>query len=143
MGSQEGRGPQTDIHLPPSTFTGKEKPTFRVGVFIDIWSMGESVLQVTVNALMCKEGRNLLFTSHILMVTLQKPTTPYNKIKCTKTTYNQCWNFKQSMHGGQEPSKNWVVVPARQATQPDGTGSLESILGLLKSFKICAPYSSL
>jgi hypothetical protein len=29
---------------------------------------------------------------------------------------------------------NRVVVPARQATQPAGIGSLESILGLLKSF---------
>ncbi len=28
-----------------------------------------------------------------------------------------------------------VIVPARQATQPGGIGSLESILGLLKSLK--------
>jgi hypothetical protein len=28
-----------------------------------------------------------------------------------------------------------VVVPARQATQPDGIGSLESILGILKNLK--------
>ncbi len=35
-------------------------------------------------------------------------------------------------------SKNRVVVPARQATQPGGIRSLESILGLLKSFKIRA-----
>jgi hypothetical protein len=40
--------------------------------------------------------------------------------------------FKQSM----EPSRNRVVVPARQATQRGGIGSLESILGLLKSLKI-------
>jgi hypothetical protein len=33
---------------------------------------------------------------------------------------------------------NRVVVPARQATQPGGIGSLESILGLLKSLKIRA-----
>jgi hypothetical protein len=31
---------------------------------------------------------------------------------------------------------NRVVVPARQATQPGGIGSLESILRLLKSLKI-------
>jgi len=31
------------------------------------------------------------------------------------------------------------VVSARQATQPGGIGSLESILGLLKSLKIRAP----
>ncbi len=36
------------------------------------------------------------------------------------------------------PSRNRVVVPARQATQPGGIGSLESILGLLKSLKIRA-----
>jgi len=30
------------------------------------------------------------------------------------------------------------VVPARQTTQPGGIGSLESILGLLKSLKIRA-----
>ncbi len=57
---------------------------------------------------------------------------------------------------GEEPSRNRVVVPARQATQPGGIGSLESILaknrlqgtnstrileeflGLLKSLKIWA-----
>jgi hypothetical protein len=33
---------------------------------------------------------------------------------------------------------NRVVLPARQATQPSGIGSLESILGLLKSLKIRA-----
>jgi hypothetical protein len=33
---------------------------------------------------------------------------------------------------------NRVVVPARLATQPGGIGSLESILGLLKSLKIRA-----
>jgi hypothetical protein len=38
--------------------------------------------------------------------------------------------------GGQEPNRNRVVAPARQATQPDGIGSLESIIGLLKSLKI-------
>jgi hypothetical protein len=31
-----------------------------------------------------------------------------------------------------------VVVPVRQATQPGGNGSLESIFGLLKSLKIRA-----
>ncbi len=31
-----------------------------------------------------------------------------------------------------------VVVPARQATQPGGIGSLESILGLFRSLKIRA-----
>jgi hypothetical protein len=35
-------------------------------------------------------------------------------------------------------ARNWIAVPARQATQPSGIGSLESILGLLKSFKIRA-----
>jgi hypothetical protein len=40
--------------------------------------------------------------------------------------------FKQSM-GGQEPNRNRLVAPARQATQPDGIGSLESIVGLLKN----------
>jgi hypothetical protein len=33
---------------------------------------------------------------------------------------------------------NRVVVPARQATPPGGIGSLDSILGLLKSLKIRA-----
>ncbi len=39
---------------------------------------------------------------------------------------------------GRGPSRNSVVVPARQATQPGGIGSLESILGLIKSLKIRA-----
>jgi hypothetical protein len=33
---------------------------------------------------------------------------------------------------------NRVIIPARQATKPGGVGSLESILGLLKSLKIRA-----
>ncbi len=37
--------------------------------------------------------------------------------------------------------RNRVVVPASQATQPGGIGSLESILGLLKSLKIRALYT--
>ncbi len=40
--------------------------------------------------------------------------------------------------GGQEPSRNKVVVLARQATQSGGIGSLESIIGILKSLKIRA-----
>ncbi len=37
------------------------------------------------------------------------------------------------------PSRNRVVIPARQAKQPGGIGSLESILGLLiKRLKIRA-----
>jgi hypothetical protein len=35
-------------------------------------------------------------------------------------------------------SRNRVVVPALQAIQLDGIGSMESILGLLKSLKIRA-----
>ena len=37
---------------------------------------------------------------------------------------------------GQEPSRNRVVVPARQVTQADGIESLKSIPGLLKSLII-------
>jgi hypothetical protein len=44
------------------------------------------------------------------------------------------WNF-ETIYGGQGPSRYRVIVPARQATQPGGIGSLESILGLLKTFK--------
>ncbi len=45
--------------------------------------------------------------------------------------------FKQYM-GALEPSRNRVVVMARQATEAGGIDSLESILGLLKSLKIRA-----
>ncbi len=48
-----------------------------------------------------------------------------------------CWNFR-TIYGGQEPSWNRVVVPARPATQAGGIDSLESISGLLKSLKIPA-----
>ncbi len=54
----------------------------------------------------------------------------------------QCWNF-ETIYGGQEPSRNRVVIPARQATQPGGIDSWESILGLLKSLKNRAQYQSL
>jgi hypothetical protein len=50
---------------------------------------------------------------------------------------DQYWNF-YTIYGGLELSRNRVVVPARQASQPSGISSLESILGLLKSLKIRA-----
>jgi hypothetical protein len=40
------------------------------------------------------------------------------------------------MGARKEPSRNRVVVPARQATKAGGIDSLESIPGLLKSSKI-------
>ncbi len=48
---------------------------------------------------------------------------------------DQCWNFR-TFYGGQEPSRNRVDEPARQATQAGGIDSLELIPGLLKSLKI-------
>ncbi len=39
------------------------------------------------------------------------------------------------MGANKEQSRNMVVVPARQATQPGGNGSFESILGLPNSLK--------
>jgi hypothetical protein len=42
--------------------------------------------------------------------------------------------FKQTM-GARETSKNRVVILARRATQPGGISTMESILGLLKSYK--------
>ncbi len=46
-----------------------------------------------------------------------------------------CWNFR-TIYGGQEPSRNRVVVPARQVTQAGETDSLESVSGLIKSLNI-------
>ncbi len=43
-------------------------------------------------------------------------------------------------YGGQEPRRNRVVTPARQAKQAGGIDSLESIPWLLKSFKIPSLY---
>jgi hypothetical protein len=48
-----------------------------------------------------------------------------------------------TIHGGKEPCRNKVVVPARQATQPGGIGSLELILRLLKCLKIRAPAAAI
>jgi hypothetical protein len=46
-----------------------------------------------------------------------------------------CWIFKQSMGATNLVGIYRVVIPDRQATHPCGIGSLESILGLLKSLK--------
>jgi hypothetical protein len=54
----------------------------------------------------------------------------------------QCWNFS-TIYGEWEPSRNRVVVPASQATQPDRIGSLKSIPGPLKSLKIRAQSTNL
>jgi hypothetical protein len=40
-----------------------------------------------------------------------------------------CWNFKQSVRARNRVGIGLVVVPARQATQPGGIGSLKSVLG--------------
>ncbi len=73
-------------------------------------------------------------------MTVQMPNLALTE---TKRITVRCWywslnpNF-QSVYEGYERSRNRVVVPARQATQPVGIGSLESILGLLKNLKIRA-----
>ncbi len=46
--------------------------------------------------------------------------------------------FHENHEHAYNRNKNRVVVLARQATKPGGIGSLESILGLLKSLKIRA-----
>ncbi len=51
----------------------------------------------------------------------------------------QCWNFGTA-YGSQELSRNRVVIPARQDTQACVIDSLESIPGLLKSFKMTSLY---
>ncbi len=43
-----------------------------------------------------------------------------------------------TIYGGWEPTINSVTVPARQATQAGRIDTLESIPGLLKSWKIRA-----
>jgi hypothetical protein len=48
--------------------------------------------------------------------------------------YSRAGIFEQI--GGQEPSRNRVLVRARQATEAGGIDSLESISGLHKSLKI-------
>ncbi len=55
------------------------------------------------------------------------------KMKLKGTSVLECLNNLWRLGTAK---KNWVVVPARQATQPGVIGSLESILGLLKSWKI-------
>jgi hypothetical protein len=54
------------------------------------------------------------------------------------------FNFKTELEflknlRGYPPSRNGVIVPARQATQAVGIHSLESIPGLRKRLKIRAP----
>ncbi len=51
------------------------------------------------------------------------------------TVYSPELEFFINLWGLGNNSKNRVVEPARQATRPVGIGSLESILGLLKSKK--------
>ncbi len=53
--------------------------------------------------------------------------------------------FLNNLCGLGTENRNRAVVPARQAKQPGGIGSLESILGLRKSLKIWAlvgPYDN-
>jgi hypothetical protein len=50
---------------------------------------------------------------------------------CSSFLVSSAGIFKQSMEGS-EPSMNVDVIPARQAAQPGGISSSESILGSLK-----------
>ncbi len=54
----------------------------------------------------------------------------------SSTAYVACAGIFKQFMGGKESSRKRVVVPARQATQPGGIGSLESIIGLLKCLNI-------
>ncbi len=47
----------------------------------------------------------------------------------------QCWNFR-TICGGQESSRNSVVIPARQAPQAGGIDSFESIPRFIITLKI-------
>ncbi len=59
-----------------------------------------------------------------------------NMYVCTSIQGSKlCWNF-WTIYGGQEPSRNRVLVPARQATKADGIDSLESISEHHRSLKI-------
>ncbi len=64
-------------------------------------------------------------------------------VKKGERIYRTVLEFLNNLCGGYAPSRNRVVVPARQATQPGGIGSLESILGLLQSLKIRAQDSAM
>ncbi len=60
------------------------------------------------------------------------------KVICSGYQLIGTWIYKQSMEARNHASRNRVVVPARQDTQPGIIGSLESILRLLKSLNIRA-----
>jgi hypothetical protein len=79
---------------------------------------------------MCKEKRN--YVSGRYRETLHTCLLPYSG---HRQFYSSVLEFLNSLW---ERNKNRVAVPARQATKPGGIGSLESILGLLKSLKIRA-----
>ncbi len=56
---------------------------------------------------------------------------------CDMVQYTEL-EFLNAVLGGQEPSRNGIIVPARQATQAGEIHSLESIPGLHKRLKIRA-----
>ncbi len=67
----------------------------------------------------------------------KEKTSSYTERKRSKRSLVvQCWNFLKNLWV--LGTGNRVVVPGRQATQSGGIGSLESVLGLLKSLKILA-----
>jgi hypothetical protein len=79
--------------------------------------------------------KNLNKSTHSFSITHR--VAFYTVDYCDDLLHNPVLEFlKKSM--GARNRVGWVVVPARQATQPGKTGSLESILGLLRSLKIRA-----
>ncbi len=80
---------------------------------------------------------DILDLLHILLFINTQSACVYN-YPCDINDYHSLsWNFK-NVYGGQEPRRNRVIVPARQATQAGGIHSLESIPGPNKHFKVRA-----
>jgi hypothetical protein len=92
------------------------------------------------------------FTVQLMSVFLNTPAISSKNIKHKDDMSCKFFNFHlYILEGnaeilnnlwGYEPSRNSVVVPARQATQPGEIGSLESILGFFKSLKIRTEFRS-
>ncbi len=91
----------------------------------------------------------IVFCTYIAAIPLVRRTSQFSpsmyssvrnplRVRCLQKDWISAGIFKQSVWARNWVGRNRVVVPVRQASQPGGISSLESILGLLKSLKIRA-----
>ncbi len=86
----------------------------------------KSILQASYSQMFPNDTKRFQHDNPTLLSILKNVQSLKHFFVYSRIDENLCRNFR-TIYGGQEPSRNRVVIPASQATQADGIDSLESI----------------